>query len=310
MSEILTAGIARMKALAAENKDIHALISYGSLNASNWDKYSDLDFFLFTDMPEKYLHDTDFSWANQLGTVLSRVTERDDSGAGANINKLMFEDGLCIDIITVNAKKFRMLKKYLSLKKKNLASIFPYRIRQNIQKGMNELHTTLRRGYEIVYDKSNISAIIQDIFAECEHSEKHQLDVVKFSRNHHAFWQICHKMTIKIVRNDHYNAVVIQNGFLKKKLLEMIEWHTKIYSNEQSIISNGLKMSRWAAPEILEQLKGTYSYSGQAEMHQSLMNTIRLYQQLSHKIAAREQWPVNHHLEDEILKFIAQAQLN
>jgi hypothetical protein len=318
MSDLLTSSLQHLKEFAQKNKDVECLISHGSSITKTFDKYSDLDLFLFTSAPEKYLDENDGSWISQLGEVLIRVVETHKRESDISINKIILTNGLCIDFIIINAKKFKRLNHFFAFKKRGMENLFPSRIINGINRAIDDFDTTLRRGYNVIHGNAVFNKIFENIMQHCENNVKYEISPAKFAKNHASFWQICHKMSVKLIRNEFYYVSVklirnefyyvsvILHGSIKKQLLEMIEWHTLSNGKKIDIVSNGLYIAKWADPLIVEELYSTFPHSNTTEMRKSIINIINLYQRLSHEVAIRNGYSINQAIEQYVIKFIQQ----
>src|SRR5688572_7414667 len=124
MTEKLNWAVQKFRELARQNGDIQAVVSFGSSNSQKQDKYSDLDLFLFSTDPKKYMDESDNAWLDGFGEVLSRVIVKDVVD-NILLNRIIMKNELCLDIVVVNAAEFKKGAYYLFLKRTRLSGLLP-----------------------------------------------------------------------------------------------------------------------------------------------------------------------------------------
>lgn len=299
--------IAKIISFARSSKDIYGIISFGSSNRKANDKYSDLDIFLFTSNPEKYLKDEHNGLlTGYLGEILSRVVEK-ESIDHVGFIKLILKNGFCLDINTVNIGEFSKTRYYLFLKKHNLSGILPNRIINYIDTNIYSFHYILKRGYSILYDSMNLKQIVDSIFElykqDTHEEELNLLDHKRFYKNYHQFWQVCYRFHLKLDVLDLLYAKLMLDHVIKVNLIQMVNWHTLLFQEEEKdIFYYGAKMNSWCEETIIERLYEVFPHSNIEEMKRSILNTIKLYQQLSHEISIKKNYQIIDTLENFVIQ--------
>lgn len=295
--------------LAGDSKDIYGVISFGSSNRKTKDKYSDLDIFLFTSNPEKYLADENNELLKDyLGEVLSRVVVKDFVDQ-VMVIKLMLKDGTGLDIIIVNISEFSKTRYYLFLKRHNLSGLLPNKIKKYIDNNIYSFNYFLKRGHAILYDSMNLQQIAETIFElykqDVKDEELNLLDHKRFFNNYHQFWQGCYRFHLKLVINDPLYAKLMLDHMIKVNLIQMVNWHTLLFKDEQKdIFYYGAKLNEWCDETIIQRLYDIFPHRNIQEMRKSILNTIKLYQQLSHEISTKKNYEIIHKLEQFVIKNI------
>ncbi|AMP99121.1 hypothetical protein AY601_2224 [Pedobacter cryoconitis] len=296
-------------ALARNSKDIYGVISFGSSNRKTKDKYSDLDIFLFTSNPEKYLADENNDLLKgYLGEILSRVVVKDFVDH-VMVIKLMLKDGTGLDIITVNISEFSKTKYYLFLKKHHLSGLLPNKIKKYIDTNIHSFYYFLKRGHTILYDSMNLQQIVTTIFElyrqDIKDEELNILDHKRFFNNYHQFWQGCYHFHLKLAINDPLCAKLMLDHMIKVNLIQVVNWHTLLFKNEQKdIFYYGAKLNEWCDETIIQRLYDIFPHRNVEEMRKSILNTIKLYQQLSQEISTKKNYEIINTLEQFVIKSI------
>ncbi|HEY0067879.1 MAG TPA: aminoglycoside 6-adenylyltransferase [Flavisolibacter sp.] len=308
MTEKLDWAVQRFRELAGQNEDIQAVVSFGSSNSQKQDKYSDLDLFLFSTDPKKYMDESDNRWLDNLGEVLSRVIVK-DVVENIQLNRIIMKNELCLDIIVVNATEFKKGAYYFFLKRMRLSALLPRFARRAINASIMSFHSFLNQGHEIIYDRVNIENIIRQIFMQ--YGEGKEQDIVtekKFQHNYNQFLQTCYKMNVKLVRNDFFYAIVVLDAVIRKVLIRMVEW-TVLENNPgefTDVYYNGAHISKWGSPSIIRRLYASFPHGSREEMRAALLNTLRFYLELAGALARKKGYKLNPRLEELVLNFVAQ----
>ena len=307
MPKLIEIAIEKAKLFANKSNDVDAMISFGSSNRKNQDEYSDLDLFLFTTSPQKYLNEENDKWlVEYFGPILSRAVVKDPID-NVLFNRIIMKDGFSLDIITINVIEFKKAKYYLYLKKYKLHKLIPSKIRKVIEDNLYIFHYFLKRGNSILYDNINIYKLLKLIFKSYNgEEEKNILTTEKFQQNHNQFWQTCYKIHQRLYSNDFYYAIVFLDNIIKKNLIQIINWYTLLNNKDKNIdvFYNGAKINEWCDPYIVENLYAIFLHTDIDKMRASVLNTIDIYQRISYSIASKNGITCNKKLETAVLELI------
>jgi predicted nucleotidyltransferase len=308
MIDRIDRAIRQFKAYARQHEDVSAIISFGSSSRTSQDEYSDLDLFIFTTQPQKYLDPQKGEWLASIGQVLSRVVVK-DAVENILLNKIMMQDGFCVDVIVVDIAEFRKGKYYFLLKKYGLHTIFPKGMRAAIDANIYQFHYFLKRGYTIVYDKVNIQKMVDVVFDQY-HGKKDDENIItaeKFQQNYNRFLQTCYKMNVKLLRNDFFYAIIRLDNVLKHSLIRFIEWRILI-DKEIDVYYRGAKLKQWCEPSIVKSLYNIFPHSSTNEIRAAILNTMEVYLDTAYVLAAKYGYPLNKKLEEKVFTFLRQGE--
>lgn len=292
--------IEKLKILSKNNKDIYSTIVFGSIKAK--DIFSDIDVFFFTKNPKKYLSENQ-SWLLEIGTPISKL-DIINPIENVMISRVMLDNYMTLDIIPVDYSEFKKATLYFALNKYNLTGIIPKKIKTSIDIGLRTFYHYIRNEHSIIYDKGNVTPIVDKIsnhFSEKQHCEfLYQVDKEKFFQNYNEFWQLAFKTIGMVVRNELYYGITIYDNILKKRLIELIEWYTFSFEKKNNLHYKGKSVQNWANENINNKLRKTFAFENQQNSYKSIVNSINLYQELSHQIIEKYNFSKNEILENKI----------
>jgi hypothetical protein len=89
--------------------------------------------------------------------------------------------------------------------------------------------------------------------------------------------------------------------YMRGHLIRMIEWHTSLHGPATSMRTGGRHLERWAAPWIVDRLKGTVPAYGSYSVASAVIAMTDLFGELGRDVAASVDlsYPVDSH--DEVL---------
>ncbi|KIO77840.1 hypothetical protein TH53_06790 [Pedobacter lusitanus] len=290
------------------NKDIQAVISFGSSGNIRSDKYSDVDLVLFTSSPSKYINENDSQWTADLGNVLSRVVFRDLVNY-VEVNKLVMETGPALDLLIIDIAVFTKMVEYrqtgdtlnLPAQLLKLTDTYTYRI-----------HYQLKRGYKMVFDASDVQRTIDLMFKYEGGNEDRNLILNEntFESQYNRFWQTCYKVNTWLICDETQYAMITLDNILKRNLILVLQWQTLLEKNDKSydVFYDGAKLKEWCDPAIVKDLFNIFSYNSKQEIRKAVLHTMRLYINFSHRVAASKGYTINQPLEKEVLHAFSQEQ--
>jgi aminoglycoside 6-adenylyltransferase len=295
--------IEKITRLGELNNDIGAVVTFGSsTNTSKKkkvDRFSDIDIFIFTSQPGKYLERNKIEWLSCLGSPIS-VLPLKNPFEGNMINRILFQDYRAIDLIPVDLAKFKMVKLYLWLKSNKLNAIVD-RTSPNIQTEIITFLLYLSRGHEVVYDVKGIESLIQRLISEFgEKLTQSQLtSETAFLENYHDFWQNCYKYLGTIVRKDLYYGNVTLDNVIKKRLIDMLAWEAKIPADRETYFF-GKKMNQWAPPAYKSHYPLLFPTMDQEGALKSLETSMKVFSQSCRKVAHHLSITIDPTLENKV----------
>lgn len=250
----------KLLSLCTQQPIIRAVILIGSQSREycKADEYSDIDLIIACSQPEKMLYEDEL--LSKLGKIIYSFVE--DTVAGEKERRILFEGSLDADLIIMTEEN---LKKHLSL---------------------HETDEILNRGYKPVYDDCGISSylanipLITDIFYTpiSENEFKNLANDFMF----HTVWA-----EKKIRRGELWTAIMCINGYLKSKLLTVIEMYEhSIHGNSYDTWHCGRMLEQWSEEFITEKLSSCFAHYAPDDLLTALDNTRQLFITLCRQCAA------------------------
>lgn len=290
--------------LLSNNADIISLVSIGSFSQNSIDRFSDIDLYLFTNTPKKYLDRENDLWLAPLGEVISRRVFK-DTKEGVDKSKIVLANGLMYDLTFVNINKVKLIDYYLKLNSTGLVRLLPKSLKNAAEGNILNFHETIKRGYKIHVDKINLKSLLHKVitFASNANLDK-RIDEKLFSTHYMFFWQSCYTASVKLIRNDFYFTVLTYDNYMKRELLRMIEWETILKNESIDVFYDSLKICDWNGEEIHRDLFKTLLSDNIINMQKALIKTAELYQKFSTIVAEEYKFPINKEFENFVIDFI------
>lgn len=288
--------------LIKNNADIKSIVSIGSYATNTIDKFSDIDLYIFTTNPEKYLNKSDISWLSSIGNVMSRRIFK-DLREGVNKNKIVIENGLMYDLTIVSIRRFEIIKYFFSLKRNRLTWILPKFLRKGIESNILKFFQTVKRGYKIHNDKINLQSIVKHAIRFGNNYQNNTISIDLFGNHYNTFWQSCYTASVKLIRGEFYHAILLYDYQMKNELLWIMEREMLSRENAADVFYNGVNIHNWGKG-IHAKLYGTLFHGDIVEMQRALLNSIELYQHFSSIVAQKYDFPLNNKFEVFVINFI------
>jgi aminoglycoside 6-adenylyltransferase len=237
---------------AMTRNDIRLGVVIGSLARSDRpaDVWSDLDVLLFTTDPALYLSES--GWLAALGNY--HLTFLEPTAVGEFFERrVLFDGGLDVDFIPLPA----------------------YVIQGEVPQEMSEV---LRRGYRVLFDKDGLSSKLESASVRTTEgnnvtSQLPSLDSFEHLVNdflYHAVWS-----AKKLCRGELWTAKMCCDGYMKRQLLQAIEWYQRATKGE--IWHEGRFLDSRVDPSVLEELRGAFAIYELNSVWEALHSTIDLF---------------------------------
>jgi aminoglycoside 6-adenylyltransferase len=229
------------------------------------DDLSDLDLAVIVTDPSIYLSDT--SWLRWFGEPVLTFVE---STADGNFRerRVLFRDGRDVDFsLLPSAVVEQMLERQVPA----------------------EIADVLRRGSRILLDKDGLAERFADRTGWSENPQILPTEPAWTETSHdffyHAVWA-----AKKARRGELWIAKSSCDGHLKHLLLRLIEWHAKSRSDRDTW-HKGRFLERWAEPEVMQELPGTFANYTLADVQRALLANLRFYERFGREVASRLEYP-------------------
>ena len=255
-TELMAAAVADW---ASEREDVRAAVVVGSQARDDVpaDRLSDLDVALFVDDPRVLADDA--SWVEEFGTPV--LTFLEPTAFGDRVERrVLYESGEEVDFALIEASAAGELAT------------------------LPEARASIARGYRLLHDELGMAATIADTPPPVtpEPPDAAALREVASDLWYHAHWA-----AKKLRRGEVFTAIGCLDGYLKWRLVPLIEWHARAVDPSADVWHNGRFLERWADPGILASLEKAYAHYDLRDVARALWETIDLVQGLEEEVASR-----------------------
>ncbi|MEW6718534.1 MAG: aminoglycoside 6-adenylyltransferase [Chloroflexota bacterium] len=257
--------IERFIAWAETCSDIRAAVVVGSRASVDRpaDEWADLDVVVVTTDPETYLAKVD--WLENLGNVWITLLEPTATGQGME-RRALFEGGLDVDFTIVPQEMFRRVM----------------RDPQTID--------VLRRGVRVLLNKDGLMP--EGIPSPIEPPSSRPPTRTEFDEMINDFWYHAVWTTKKLKRGELWTAKLCCDGYMKRLLLRMLEWHTRAMNGwHHDTWHNGRFLEVWADSRTLQGLRGAFAHYDEDDVRRALLATVDLFRWLAIETAEQLSYP-------------------
>lgn len=229
-----------------------ALVLVGSRARADMraDEFSDTDLILIVQNPGDLIH-TD-GWLNAIGAYHISFTE--PTVDGQQERRVLFDGAQDVDFVIMD----------------EAAAL------QALESG--EAANLLSRGYRVLVNKRGFAvppaALQPAAFAPAGETE--------FRNTVADFWYHTVWTAKKLLRQELWAAKFCVDGYMKQKLLWMIEQHERL-ARRSGVDTwyTGRFIDRWADPAVLSALRHTFAHYDQADIANALLETMKLFRRLA-----------------------------
>jgi aminoglycoside 6-adenylyltransferase len=255
--ELLAAAVADW---ARERADIRAAILVGSHARAETpaDRWSDLDVILLVDDPEVYAADA--CWVEEFGTPVLTFLEPTAVGDQRE-RRVLYETGEDVDFPLIPVSALDRLEA-----SDNAAAL-------------------LGRGFRVLVDEIELEPRLRALAGVSRPlAAPTQGDFSELASDfwYHALWT-----GKKLRRGEVFTAVECLDGYMKARLVTLIEWHARAIDPEVDVWHAGRFLERWADPGVLAALERAYAHYDLRDVARALWETIDLFQSLEEETARR-----------------------
>jgi aminoglycoside 6-adenylyltransferase len=245
---------------ADEEDDVRAAAVVGSQarREAPADEWSDLDVVLFARNPAVLLERED--WVRKFGAVRLTFLEPTAVG-GQRERRVLYEDGTDIDFAVVP---------FEAIEDATAAQVAARGIRVLVDKD-GELGRRLRevppRDRPAPPTEQELTEVVTDFY-------------------YHGIWA-----AKKLRRGEIFTAKQAVDGYLKRLLLRMLEWHACARDSEVDTWHEGRFLEKWADPDALEELQRAYAHYDEADIRRALFATMGLFRRVAKETANLRELP-------------------
>jgi len=250
----------RFAAFAAYESKIIAAIVIGSRARSDRpaDVYSDLDLIVIVEDPAFFL-ETD-GWLRRIGEF--HVSFVEDTIGGAKERRVLFEVGLDVDFVFLPESEARD-----ALRNPEAVGI-------------------LQRGYRVVMDKGGFSALLPP--ADASPPPATLPDEAGFGHCTNDFWYHAVWTAKKLLRGELWMAKSCLDGYMKHRLLWMMECHARAMQGPQCDTWHaGRFLDTWADAATKWALRDVFAHYDAQDIKRALFATMALFRRLAAESAEK-----------------------
>ncbi len=247
--------------LAEKDEDIRAVIAIGSYTRkdSPADQFSDLDLIIVTTVPESWYSGEYPAKLGEVGISFIEPT----LGGGAE-RRCIYGADRDVDMIIFTPEQFG----------KALTDVVA--------------EWVMDRGYELLCDKEDYTIWIPRYVSTKVSREVMSADEFVNLVNDFYFHNIWAYKKLK--RGEMWSAVMCINGYLKERLLKIIEqYHMCIYDCD--VWHDGRFLDRWADPYVVEDLEECFARYYYPDCVSALEATHTLFARLARELAEKLGYP-------------------
>ena len=242
---------------ARSRDDVRAVLVVGSRARTEApaDRWSDLDAVLFVDEPERLAEDA--SWVSEFGSPV--LTFLEPTAIGERVERrVLYEGGEDVDFPLVKASAWQELS--------------------------SEARGVLSRGYRLLHDELGLEVELERVAAPAAVPPPTQADFDQLTADfwYHTLWT-----ARKLRRGEVFTALDCLDGYLKARLVTLLEWHARALDPTVDTWQGGRFLERWADPGALAALENAYAHYDLRDVARALWATIDLWQGLEEEVARR-----------------------
>lgn len=244
---------------ARERADVRAAVVVGSQARTDTpaDRWSDLDVILVVDDPEPYARDA--GWVAEFGTPL--LTFLEPTMGDQRERRVLYETGEDVDL-----------------------PLFPVGALERLEASENAT-ALLARGFRVLYDGIGLTerlARSEQLAPRPSLPTQADFDQLASDFWYHALWT-----AKKLRRGEDFTALDCLDGYLKERLVTLLEWHARSLDPAVDTWHKGRFLERWADPGALASLETAFAHYELRDIARALWATIDLWQALEEETARR-----------------------
>jgi aminoglycoside 6-adenylyltransferase len=245
---------------ARERDDVRAAVVVGSQARTETpaDRFSDLDVILLVDDPEPYAEDA--GWVAEFGTPVLTFLEPTAMGDQRE-RRVLYETGEDVDFPLIPVARVEFMEQ------------------------SSNATQLLARGYRVLYDEIGLAErLARAATLAPSPSTPTQSDFDQLAADfwYHALWT-----AKKLRRGEVFTALGCLDGYLKARLVTLLEWHARALDPSVDTWHGGRFLERWADPGALAALETAFARYELRDVARALWATIDLWQGLEEETARR-----------------------
>ncbi len=261
--------LVRIVEWANNRDDVQAVILLGSQARTEHraDQWSDIDVVLLVDDPDRYLGSS--AWLDDLGSPLVTTVEPWALGGGQE-RRVLFRSGMDVDFAFVDA------------------AVAPYLVAMTDEPPVQRI---LGRGFRVLVDKTDFIKATLDGRSYSEPPVERPSQV-EFENVSNDFWYHVVLAAKKLRRGEVWVAKAMCDCHLKKLVVEMLAWKTRLSTPGVDTWHEGRFLERWADPQLLEEFRAACARFSADDVRRALRSTTELFARLEVDCALLLRFPI------------------
>ena len=237
--------------------DIRAVFVVGSRARTDTpaDRWSDLDIVLVVDDPEPYAQSA--AWVSEFGTPV--LTFFEETPVGQREGRVLYETGEDVDL-----------------------PLFPLSALVQLEQS-GAANALLGRGYRLLVDEIGLDERLRSL---AERGSPPALPTqADFDQLAADFWYHALWAAKKLRRGEVFTAIGCLDGYLKARLVTLLEWHARAIDPMVDTWHEGRFLERWADPGALSALERAFAHYDVRDVVRALWETVDLFQAVEEETA-------------------------
>nr|PZN57937.1 MAG: hypothetical protein DIU68_03190 [Chloroflexota bacterium] len=267
----------RFVAWAEDKPDVRAALLIGSRARADHpaDPWSDIDLVLTVRDVQPYLNNGD--WLEEIAPVWT--THVESTLAGVLERRVLFEGGHDFDVVLVTDTQLSRL----------------------IQTA--EVVDIIRRGIRVLIDKDRLmSRITLPLRPRTTYMPPTQAEFLNVVND---FWFHAAWTAKKLRRGELWAAITSCDGYMKRLLLKMMEWHARaVSSHSYDTWFSGRFVEEWGDSRALAELGDAFAHYNAPDIKRALLASMDLFRWLATETAVQFTYPYPSEGDSEVTRWV------
>ncbi len=267
-------------AYAKRTDSLRAAVVIGSRARSDRpaDRYSDLDMILVFDDARPFIQFD--AWLEEIGPYSIAFVERTVDGAVER--RVMFDEAIEVDFV---------LRSKSEIENPAIAS-----------SGL--VLELLGRGYKVIVDKGGYQEWLDRILSQGKKQSVSPPDMASYLNTVHNFWYHVVWTAKKLRRGEIWSAKQCLDCYMKRLLLQMIEWHAIAVNGwDYDTWHEGRFLDSWAEDIVKEKITETFGTYHKRDLERALQASADLYSTISTEVAEKLGYSYPHTAKENALRW-------
>jgi aminoglycoside 6-adenylyltransferase len=276
--------VERVRAWANAEPEVRAVLMVGSQARTHVpaDEWSDLDLVIFHTDPPRLLASTE--WFRPFGTVVLSMLEP-TAVLGMQERRVLYAEGRDVDFAVFPAAALPVIT------------------------ARPEALAVLSRGFVILLDKDQQLVELPSRLAGRSTEAAGGPTEEQFLANVADFWYHVLWTVKKLRRGEIWSAKMGCDGYLKRLLVQMIEWQSLTQKGGKADVwHDGRFLDQWADPTVKARLPRTFAQYEPKDLARAPGETGRLFSDIAREVALAGGWEYPASAEEAVSKLVRKVE--